>query len=286
MSADAARCHVVIVTHNSEFGFARCIRALQQQVGLTLDIVVVDNGSLVDPATLLEDAGGIRWLRNQGNPGFAVACNQGAALTRCEWLLFLNPDCLLGPTAVADLLRVAQSRTGEGLLGAQLLESDGSPQPAARRLAPRPRQLLGGRLDLPTPDWGSDGAAAPEFEALEGVSGALMLLSRELFVELGGFDEGYRLHCEDLDLCRRVREHGAWVGIAPRVRVQHLKGTSSRRRPFWVEWQKHRGMWRYYSKFDRARSPWWVSLSIALGLIAHYPWAALRAAWRARRPIS
>src|SRR5690606_35969919 len=87
-------------------------------------------------------------------------------------------------------------------------------------------------------------------QPVEAVSGALMLLPRALYDRLGGFDEGYRLHAEDLDLCRRAREAGATVAVANQVRAFHVRGVSSRSRPVFVDWHKHRGLARYFRKFE------------------------------------
>jgi GT2 family glycosyltransferase len=117
------------------------------------------------------------------------------------------------------------------------------------------------------------------------MSGALMLMPRTAFEQVGGFDTGYRLHCEDLDLCRRLRNAGLAVAVAAGVRVLHLRGTSSRGRPLWVEWQKHRGMLRYFRKFDAAASPWWVRVAVPVGIALRFPIAAARAWWRTRQPM-
>ena len=77
-----------------------------------------------------------------------------------------------------------------------------------------------------------------------------MLMPRALFEGIGGFDEGYRLHAEDLDLCRRARLAGATVAVANDVSVVHVRGVSSRSRPLFVEWHKHRGLWRYFTRFE------------------------------------
>jgi GT2 family glycosyltransferase len=90
-------------------------------------------------------------------------------------------------------------------------------------------------------------------QAVDAVSGALMLVSRDLFERLGGFDAGYRLHAEDLDLCRRARQANALVAVANDVRVVHIRGVSSRSRPLFVEWHKHRGLWRYFRRFEAPR---------------------------------
>jgi GT2 family glycosyltransferase len=90
-------------------------------------------------------------------------------------------------------------------------------------------------------------------QEVEAISGALMLLPRALFDRIGGFDANYRLHVEDLDLCRRARDAGALVAVANDVSVVHVRGVSSRSRPGFSEWHKHRGLWRYFRKFEAPR---------------------------------
>ena len=112
------------------------------------------------------------------------------------------------------------------------------------------------------------------------VSGALLLLPRHLFARLGGFDAGYRLHAEDLDLCRRARDAGAFVAVANDVRVVHVRGVSSRSRPLFVEWHKHRGLWRYYRKFDAPRDGAPTRAAVFAMVWGRFPFAVLRAAMR------
>ena len=215
---------------------------------------MVDNGSAILP----ERAEPVSQLiLNPHNPGFAVACNQGAAHARAPWLLFLNPDCFPGADDLRHLLELASAQSELGVLGAQLLEADGRPQPASRRLDPTPVRLLQalrrGRTAIETPT--ETGTKSEPIELADAVSGALMLIPRAAFDAVQGFDEGYRLHFEDLDLCRRLRAGGWKVALAPQVRITHLKGTSSRRRPLWVALQKHRGLRRYFERFDAESLP-------------------------------
>jgi N-acetylglucosaminyl-diphospho-decaprenol L-rhamnosyltransferase len=242
---------VVVVSHHSHSVLPRCLDALVAQRDLSIEVIVVDNGSQPPPP---QHPGIDHVLLNPDNPGFAVACNQGAALARADWLLFLNPDCFPAVGDLAALLATARSQPAPVLLGAALRNADGSPQAASLRRDPTPARLLAalqhGRLAVEI-----DTRAQPAGEVIEAeaVSGALMLMPRSLFAELGGFDEGYRLHFEDLDLCRRVRAAGHRVLFAPAPAIVHLKGSSSRRRPLWVAWQKHRGLRRYFERFDAPR---------------------------------
>ena len=120
---------------------------------------------------------------------------------------------------------------------------------------------------------------ARALQPVDAVSGALMLLPRSLFERIGGFDEGYRLHAEDLDLCRRARQAGALVAVANDVQVVHLRGVSSRSRPLFVEWHKHRGLWRYFRRFDAARTPWHARAAVWCATWLRFPFAVLRQ-WR------
>jgi GT2 family glycosyltransferase len=97
-----------------------------------------------------------------------------------------------------------------------------------------------------------------------------MLVSRRVFDYLDGFDERYFLHCEDLDLCRRVRDAGYRVMLAGDVRVLHGKGGSSRHRPVFVSWHKHRGMWRWFRSFDPDARKLHLAAIVWLGIWAHF----------------
>jgi N-acetylglucosaminyl-diphospho-decaprenol L-rhamnosyltransferase len=89
-----------------------------------------------------------------------------------------------------------------------------------------------------------------------------MLMPRSLFQQIGGFDEAFFLHAEDLDLCRRVRDAGRRVAVANHVPVTHVQGTSSRSRPFFVLWHKHRSLWRYFAKHEGVRA--WTPRGLVL----------------------
>jgi GT2 family glycosyltransferase len=117
---------------------------------------------------------------------------------------------------------------------------------------------------------------AQPLQRVDAVSGALMMLPRALFARIGGFDAGYRLHAEDLDLCRRVRDAGAPVAVANDVVVLHVRGVSSRARPMFVEWHKHRGLWRYFRKFEAPRRDPVTRAAVWLAIFVRFPIAAAR----------
>jgi hypothetical protein len=93
-----------------------------------------------------------------------------------------------------------------------------------------------------------------------------MLVKREAMEDVGPWDEGYFLHCEDLDWCMRFRKKGWKILFAPDAKVIHHGGACSRSRPLFVEWHKHRGMIRFYRKFFRHQYPRSMWMLVAFGV--------------------
>jgi GT2 family glycosyltransferase len=269
----------VVVAFNSEETIDECLERLRAACDVT-EIRVIDNASRDGTMDLVQRHAvadpRLRFVANPDNPGFAVACNQGAQASTAPWLAFVNPDCFVEPDTLARL-RDAAWQLGGGLVGAALRGEDGMFDAAARRRDPDFAAMLRTRAarDLSVP---RDPARA--VQEVDAVSGALMLLPRALFAGIGGFDQGYRLHAEDLDLCRRVRLAGASVAVANEVEVLHVRGVSSRRRPLFVEWHKHRGLWRYFRKFEAGRRGLPVRLAVFAMIWGRFPFAVLRAALR------
>lgn len=289
-----------MVVADSGAGVRECVvRALASSA--PVELVVVDNASrdgvpqAIARAYANDDR--VRVVYNHRNLGFGAAVNVGARAARGAALLVLNPDCMLEPDTLARLLAVLDAQSGAGIVGAVVCAADGTPDPASWRRDPllrpalnafsgRSRRQGGGPRDAGVDVAGPIPAATFE---VENVSGALLLVRRAAFDQLQGFDEGYFLHCEDLDLCRRARDAGYGVWLAGDVRVAHGKGGSSRHRPVFVSYHKHRGMWRWFRKFDPAYRRPWVRAVVACGIAAHFSvtapvsWLRLHLPFRYRR---
>lgn len=274
---NADRIAVVVVTHESASTIDRCLLALRDCRDVA-EVRVVDNASR--DATLqivlrhaVHDPR-VRFIANPDNPGFAVACNQGAQASNSPWLAFVNPDCYMPADALERLRRHAETFADGALLGADLVDEDGHADAASRRRDPDFVAMLRTRdaAHLGVPRTGGMDA-----QPVDAVSGAVMLLPRWLFDCVGGFDPGYRLHAEDLDLCRRVRLAGSRVAVANDVSVVHVRGVSSRSRPWFVDWHKHRGLWRYFTKFQAGATAWPVRWAVAVGIAIHFLRSRLQA---------
>jgi GT2 family glycosyltransferase len=270
---------LVTVNYNAGNMLRNCIRSAADQVG---EIIVVDNASsdqsLANLNTQDESQGAVRIIRNPRNLGFAAACNIGAKAAKGNYLLFLNPDCELNPNAIQAMLDVFHEYAEVGMVGGLLIGPDGTEQGGGRRAIPTPwrsfvRAFGLSRFEQRWPklffDFYLHKQPLPVHPIeMEAISGACMLVTREAVEDVGLWDEGYFLHCEDLDWCMRFRQRGWKILFAPDARIVHHKGVCGRARPIFVEWHKHKGMMRFYRKFFSHQYPgplmWLVAAGIGL----------------------
>jgi GT2 family glycosyltransferase len=281
---------VIVVCADSGPSLRDCARRVLSSA-VPLELLLIDNGSADGVPQAIERAHAhdprLKVIYNHANLGFGPAVNRAAAVARGEHLLVLNPDCLLEPDTLTRMLDTLDGHPQAGIVGAVVCAADGTPDPASYRrdplLRPALATLLGARGGM-----NIDGEIPGTVVPADAVSGALMLLPRKVFEQLGGFDEAYFLHCEDLDLCRRARDAGYAVLLAGDVRVLHGKGGSSRHRPVFVSRHKHRGMWRWFRKFDPAARNPLVAGAVWLGIWAHFAAQVPGQLWRlakARRAL-
>ena len=289
LSRRAGLTSVVIVAADSGAALAGCLAGVLAS-SAEVEVIVVDNassdGSVDAVAARFAGDARLRVTCNPHNLGFGAGCNRGAALAAGDTLLFLNPDCEVAPDVISRLR--AAIVPDVGLLGVAIVDSRGTPEPASRRRDPTLRRSLMTLTGLSRFEQNSPAfagvtlplSATRESETVDAVSGAMMLLPRAVFDRLGGFDEGYFLHAEDFDLCRRVRDLSYRVVCINSITVVHGKGGSSRHRPLFVARHKHRGMWRWFTKFDpAARNPLLRGI-VWTGLWLHFAAQAPFLAWR------
>lgn len=272
-----AHCNVsvVIVNYNAGEILLECIASAQQQAE---QIIVVDNASTDNSIAALKNAyPAIRLICNERNLGFAAACNMGAQITEGEHVLFLNPDCILEPNAVSILVRAVNSAPDVSMVGGLLTDPDGTEQSGGRRAVPTPWRsfvrafgfnALGNLYPRLFSDFALHKQPLPDHPIeVEAISGACMLARHDALEDVGLLDEGYFMHCEDLDWCMRFRQKGWRILFVPDARMIHHKGHCSRSRPIFVEWNKHKGMIRFYRKFFRHQYP-----GLLMGLVVVGVW--------------
>jgi len=264
---------VVVVAADSGPTLRDCVRRVLA-CNVPLEMILVDNASgdgiPQAIARAHESDARLRVIYNHANLGFGPAVNRGVAQAHGKSVLVLNPDCLIDNATLQRLIDTLATHPRAGVIGAVVCDENGVPDPASYRRDPLLQRSLNTMFNRPGEGVNMEGPIPHALVEVEAVSGALMLLPRRVFDYLAGFDEDYFLHCEDLDLCRRVRDASYKVMLAGDVRVLHGKGSSSRHRPVFVSRHKHRGMWRWFRKFDpQARKPW-VSALVWVGIWTHF----------------
>lgn len=260
---------VVVVTYYSEATIERCLRELLAD-RLVDRVVVVDNDSRDETVeivhTLTADPR-LSLFLNESNQGFAAACNRGASALSEPYVAFVNPDVFIGADGLSAALQPMADQPDVGMMGVEHRDESGAVDIASRRNHPELWATLLRRGDRS--EWFEPRHPAEPVQDVDAVSGALMLMPTSLFTLIGGFDDEFLMHGEDLDLCRRVRQAGYRVVVANEVAVTHVRGVSSRTRPMWVTVQKHRGLWRYFVKHEWRTRTAWQRRWVAMGLIAH-----------------
>jgi GT2 family glycosyltransferase len=206
----------IIPSWNTAAHLDRCLDSLAAQTALSIEILVVDNGS-DDGSLELVRRRGVAHIALSANVGFAKAVNLGVARTRAPLLLVLNADCFLAPDAVALLAAEMNRDAGLGGVQPKIVQDDGG---TTRIYSAGQGLTRGGRAF--ERGWGEvDGDRFAVGEEVFGVSGAACLLRRELFAELGGYDESYFAFYEDVDLNARARLGGWRFRYAPSPRAVH-----------------------------------------------------------------
>jgi hypothetical protein len=249
---------VVIVSFNARDYLRRCLGSLYEHTqGVAYEVIVVDNASWDDSAQMVEsEFPQASLICCSANQGFAAACNRGIAQAKGESIVLLNPDTEVADDAFALMVAYCREQPQVGILGPKLLNSDGSLQLSCRRFPSHltglfnrqsvitrlfPRNRFSSRYLMS--DWNHDSIADVDW-----LSGACMLLRRQMLDDIGPLDEGFFMYIEDVDICYRAHQGGYRVVYLPQAVVTHHIGRSSDTLPNRSILQWHRSMWRYYRK--------------------------------------
>lgn len=264
----------IIVNYNSGALLLDCVRSVLAST-VPVRVVVSDNGSSDNSIAFLRQEFGelpnLLIVENRANLGFSRANNVALPHVAGEYVLFLNPDCLIQPDTLQKMSVFMQQHLEAGMSGCMIRNMDGSEQVGCRRYVPTPwRSLIRVtklnkifRKHPKLQDFNLRGTPLPEAPIeVEAISGAFMFVRNSALNAVGPLDEGYFLHCEDLDWCMRFRQAQYKIYFVPDVEISHVKGGSSVSIPCFVEWHKHKGMVRFYRKFFRHQYPSILMLAV------------------------
>ncbi len=248
---------IVFINYNSARLLDRALSSLHDaEPSMAIETLVVDNASRdrAEVASVCRRHGA-RLLLLGRNAGYGAAFNRGYRHARGRYVAVANPDLVFSTPAMTGLVRFMDEHPEAGAVSPQLHYPDGSPQPSARRL-PRLRYVLAGRRSplarifpryAPARDFQyAEAHLATEPVSVEAVIGTLVVFRRDAIDRIAGFDEGFFMYAEDMDICRRLGQSGWKVYLDPRVTVEHFYGGVRRRFQQFGDYQRLKALMRYF----------------------------------------
>lgn len=226
---------VIIVTYNSADHIGACLRSVMSQSGVTFEAIVVDNASQDNTLAQLEGYQ-VHVIPSPENLGFGRGCNLGFNASSGRYVYLLNPDAQMESShALKTLCRTMEAHPKWGMAGT-LVRS-----PAGHLESP------------PANEYPGQHHVRRDFSKLPGqiawIVGASMMIRRELYEKLGGFDPEIFLYSEETDFCLRLRELGFEIGHIPEVTVRHIGGASAKPNdPYDLSARKLKGLLRFRQK--------------------------------------
>lgn len=215
----------------------QCLVSVYKAItGINTEIIVVDNNSNDGSKGYLPSKfPGIKFILNSENSGFAKACNQGFKVSSGSYILFLNPDTILSETCLADCISFLTTSTDTGAVGVRMLDEKGKFLKESKRALPSPSasfyKLFGLAAIFPRSKTFAKyyQGHLPENEnnPVEVLSGAFIMIKRQVFEKVNGFDETFFMYGEDIDLSLRINQLGFKNYYLGRISITHLKGGST-----------------------------------------------------------
>jgi len=254
---------IIIVSWNTSAYLRRCLAAIPQAaVGLTIEVIVVDNGSTDGTqAMLAEKFPRVRVIQKPENLGFGRANNVGARASQGRTILLLNSDCELQSSALAAMVSALDGDPSLGAVFCRLLNTDGTLQPSVHPSFPSPWSTIGDLFFLSslryavyrTPvlhRWLLVWTVRAHGEAHDVAwgGGACLLIRRAVLEATGGFDEQFFMYCEDMDLCKRIREAGYRLRYLPEPSAIHHWGKSTAQLPAVMLREAYKSRVYYFQK--------------------------------------
>ncbi|MDP9777654.1 N-acetylglucosaminyl-diphospho-decaprenol L-rhamnosyltransferase [Nakamurella flavida] len=266
---------MVVVTYSPGEHLTALLDSLPAAGRHSVEVILADNGSTDGSVEAAATRPGVRLVRTGGNVGYGRAVNAGVAALdpSTPWVVVVNPDVVLGPGSLDEMIAAAQGDPRVGAVGPLITTQDGVVYPSARSLP-----TIGDGVGHAVAGWWWPGnpwtrryrqdALAPAQRPAGWLSGSCLLIRRAAFEQVRGFDPAYFMYFEDVDLGRRLGEAG-WINLyCPSARVVHHGGHATVRAGGEMARAHHASAYRYLS----GRYPaWWqapLRLALRVGLAA------------------
>ena len=248
---------VIILNYNVSFFLRQCILSVQEAiVGLEAEIIVVDNHSQDGSCAMLsEKFPKITVIQNPKNLGFSKANNQGVALAKGEYICILNPDTAVAKETFTKILKFAEEHSDFGAIGTKLIDGTGNFLPESKRNIPKPKVAFYKILGLKSNKncYYANQVEEDQNGKVDILVGAFMLLKKERYLDVGGFDEDYFMYGEDIDLSYKLLKKGYVNYYFGETSVLHYKGESTNKDRKYIH-QFYNAMRIFYTKHFKKNS--------------------------------
>lgn len=230
---------IIIVNYNVKEFLQNLLHSIEKaSSNISKEIIVIDNASDDGSVEVIKDKfPSVNLIENKINVGFGRANNQGLAVAKGKYILFINPDCIVSEDTFDKMISFFESHPYCGLAGCKILNSDGTLQLACRRSFPGPwtsfTKVTGLSNIFPTSKifarYNLTYLDKNKTYEVDAVSGSFMMIRKEVYQKTNGFDEQFFMYGEDLDICYRVQQKGYKVFYVHSTQIIHYKGESTKR---------------------------------------------------------
>ncbi len=230
---------IIIVNYNVKEFLKNLIDSINKaSQNLNVEIIVIDNASDDGSVEMIKEKfNQIILIENKTNVGFGKANNQGLRIAKGKYILLLNPDTLVAEDTFTKMIEFFESHSESGMAGCKILNPDGTLQLACRRSFPGPWTAFTKVTGLSTLFPKSKLLARYNLTYLDenqtyevdAISGSFMMMRKEVYDNVGGFDEQFFMYGEDLDLCYRIQKAGYKIYYVHTTQIIHYKGESTKR---------------------------------------------------------
>jgi len=229
---------IIIVNYNVKYFLEQCLYSVFKSALKSIDVIVVDNNSTDGSITYLKPLfPQVLFIENKNNPGFAKACNQGLAVAKGEYVLFLNPDTLIAEDTLATCLNFFGFTPSAGAVGVRMVDGSGQFLKESKRSFPGPLtsffKLSGLTHVFPTSRlfarYYLGHLSASQNQEVDVLAGAFMMMPKRVLESVGSFDEAFFMYGEDVDLSYRIQKEGYKNYYLATTTIIHFKGESTSR---------------------------------------------------------
>ena len=248
----------VIIEYHSVNEILHCVEALRTQLQDPYEIIISSNSCYKEQekAQINTHYDGVRWLFNERNGGFAYAMNEGLKEAKGDYLIIMNPDCIL-ESGLNSMIDFMEHHPFVGAIAPQMKDKDGNIQDTARPYVSLPRffwrqvaRVIGNETSILNKKMNYN-----LVQTVDWLIGAFIMVSRKAYESTGGLDDRFFMYAEDLDWCTRIRQQGFEMVYYPKAMITY-KGT-----------RRARYNWKYAKIFISSHIAYWRKF----GFIYGYP---------------